>query len=183
MDLNRLHFLQFDTIYNIPEKAIREGTVEQQKTAKKPFIEPTEGPAPSEEKQVHFSGDGEAQVFVLVEDTKNPVLNQEDETFLFKIMGAVKHSKSSVVLINVANQDKTLVRDFLENAKPEIIIAFGVLPAYYTMQSAIAAYEAYIENDIKFFPAADLSSIRENTGQKKKLWEGLQLLFNLKKQP
>ncbi len=183
MDLNELHFLQFDTIYNIVENSAQEDTLEEPQQEKLTESAPVESPAPVEVKEVAFTGDQAAKVFILVEDDKNPVLNQEDEAFLFKVMGAVKHSKSSVVLINVAGQDKALVREFLQNASPEIVIVFGVMPAYYCMKPSLSSYEAYIENNTSYFPAATLAAIQENTSQKKKLWEGLQLLFKLKKQP
>lgn len=183
MDLKHLHFLQGDIIYNIPENEILKDKTE-------PIVEELTVPVSSgsdedtsESKKVNYSGNSKAKVYVLIEDIDHPVLNEADETFLFKIMGAVKHSKSSIVLVNVAEQEKQLVRDFLQAASPEIIIAFGVLPAYYSMKADITPYESYVENDIQYFPAATLSAIQENISQKKKLWEGLQLLFKLKKQP
>lgn len=167
------HFLP-EEIYLIPEdrksilSSLASGSKSTQKVEETPEVEEVK-PDPIAVKGTFAKG-----ILILHEENE---LAPEVMDMLVKMITAVGHSMSDVGLLNSEKLENRSMDDF-QAINAHVVLKFGRIKHPINALPA-TAYEVYSEDGTEYLFADALSVISEEKELKRKLWNSLQVLFNL----
>lgn len=167
------HFLP-EEIYLTPEdrKSILSSLEAGQKAVKKidiPTQEEEIKPEPIEVKGTFAKG-----ILILHEENE---LSPEVMDMLVKMITAVGHSMSDVGLLNSEKLENRSMEDF-QAINAHVVLKFGRIKHSINALPA-SPYEVYSDEGTEYLFADALSVISETKELKRKLWNSLQVVFNL----
>jgi len=144
------------------------------------LIPPAEQDKPEKEyaeKRIKIAYEGNFQkgILILFQGQQLEDLHRE---FLMKILGAVGCSLKDVALVpaeNIQNHSPSSI----DELNPHKCLVFGTI-SHSIMTYKTASYET-IPGETEYFFADDLENLANSTDLKRKLWKGLQILFNINK--
>ena len=186
LNLNHLSLLLDQDLVIIPEDINKHLLSEQLKARHAPLIEEagiSPGISVSEAEQeyreellkINYEGDFEKGVLIIYQGNH---LEASYRDFLMKILGAVGCSLKDVALVS-ANHIHELPTECINQLNPNKCLVFGSLN-HPVMKLKTKDYEV-ISGEAAYFFADPLEELAENVQLKKKLWAGLQVLFDIKK--
>lgn len=106
-------------------------------------------------------------------------LSEEVMNMLVKMINAVGRSMNEIGLVSSANLENRSLEEF-EALNAHIILKFGRIKHPINSVPAIS-YEVYTDRETQYLFADPLSQISVDNTMKRKLWNALQVLFNIKK--
>ncbi|MBL6445926.1 hypothetical protein JMN32_06380 [Fulvivirga sp. 29W222] len=127
-------------------------------------------------KEVTFKGSNKKQILVIVDQPGEEFINAADESFLSKIMGAIKLDINDIAIINFSNNSE-LNKELLLDFSATRYLMFGIddskllkgnFPPYQIMD---------IGNNKQVLICSALATIASDPSQKKLLWTALQKMF------
>ena len=113
------------------------------------------------------------------------IIHEEDELsdqimdMLVKMINAVERSMNEVGIISSTNLEGRSLEDF-EALNAHVVLKFGRIKHPVNSVPAIP-YEVFTDQETQYLFADALSQITENNEMKRKLWNALQVVFNIKK--
>lgn len=129
----------------------------------------------AEEKNIIYEGNFEKGILVVFEGNS---LESHHREFLFKILGAVGCSAKDVALVS-SQHLLELPPQSIQQLNPQKCLVFGAFN-HPVMQYKTSNYEIVSGATVYFF-ADPLDDLAENVQLKRNLWNGLQVLFQIKK--
>ena len=122
-------------------------------------------------------GNNRSRVAIIVDETANLYLPDEQLNFLLGILSACKLSMEDVAIINI-NKNKTVTYKSIEaELKAEKIILFGVSPAQIGLPLEFPFYQVQQYNNQTYVTADLLQHIEKDKAEKTKLWNCLKQIF------
>lgn len=106
-------------------------------------------------------------------------LSEEVMNMLVKMINAVGHSMNEVGLVSSSILENRTLEEF-EALNAHIILKFGKIKHPVNSVPAIP-YEVFTDQETQYLFADALGQISEDNTMKRKLWNALQILFNIKK--
>lgn len=106
-------------------------------------------------------------------------LSEEVMDMLVKMMNAVGRSMNEVGLVSSPTLEGRTLEEF-QALNAHIILKFGRIKHPVNAVPAIP-YDVFTDNETQYLFADALSQISEDNTMKRKLWNALQVLFNIKK--
>ena len=106
------------------------------------------------------------------------VLTDEIMGMLVKMINAVGHSMSEIGLVPSINLEGRSMEDF-QALNAHKVLKFGRIKHPINAVPA-PEYQIYTDEETEFLFADSLTTISEDNSLKRKLWENLQILFNIK---
>lgn len=116
-------------------------------------------------------------LLVLVEDHKNPYLNDKDEEFLEKILQSISIKLPEVRLINIAQEGSGESFDSLQELPASKVLSFGVSLSALKLDILLEKYVLKTQENIIFLLADTLPELSSSKDLKKQLWQALKKLF------
>ncbi len=136
----------------------------------------TDTPLQKEENPIPIKGNFTKGLLIIHEEQD---LGEEVMDMLVKMMNAVGKSMSEVGLVSSPTLEGRTLEDF-QALNAHIILKFGRIKHPINAVPAIP-YEVYTDDETHYLFADALSQISEDNAMKRKLWNALQVLFNIKK--
>ncbi|MCH8319169.1 MAG: hypothetical protein IIA88_11865 [Bacteroidetes bacterium] len=137
------------------------------------------------EEKLEYLGEFKKQLLILVEDNENAYLSESDKEFLENILRAIEHTYKDIALLNLGNPalkrlkvDFQSLADYFDFTK---LIIFGDLFNQVSDIKSPQKYHPYSKEGQTILLADSLDEIKNDIEKKKKLWEGLQAVFSVKK--
>ena len=131
-----------------------------------------------------YLGNYERKIIVLVNDTANVHLNDNDLEFLTGILNACKLNLSQIALINF-NKNAVDFAQLRKEMQSEYILLFGVNALQIQLPFTMPHYQVQQYDNNKIVTAPPLAELNQTSPQAKaekiKLWKSLQTMFNLEK--
>jgi hypothetical protein len=112
-----------------------------------------------------YKGGFAKKIAVLVEQRAMEYVTEAEEAFLLKVIAAVDMGLEDIAIINLANTP-----GWASELQPDKIISFG------TAQDT-PLYEVQVNDEGPSFHADTLTDIMSDVALKRKLWQGLQIMF------
>lgn len=124
-------------------------------------------------RDTQFKGNAEGSVLVLVYDEHHSHIDQEQEQFLHKILGAVKVHEEDVALLNMANNDVN--ETMLLSATANKILVF--YPGQTVIQQPPPPYSPMSFQGKTILISDTLEQLQLDQNKKRQLWKSLQQMF------
>ena len=122
-------------------------------------------------------GNNRSRVAIIVDDTANLYLPDEQLNFLLGILSACKLSMEDVAIINI-NKNKAVTYKSIEaELKAEKIFLFGVTAAQIGLPLEFPFYQIQQYNKQTYVAAGLLQHIEKDKAEKTKLWNCLKQIF------
>lgn len=173
------HFIT-EPVYVIPGEVVATSMDRpQQQQADISEEKPVVKPEITEEKKISeliFKGSNKRNVLVIVDQPAEEYINAGDESFLGKVLGAIKLNINDIAIVNFPKNNDLNKESLLKFNAGKYLI-FGVeesklfkdnLPPYQIIE---------MENSKQVLNCASLSTIANDPTQKKLLWAALQKMF------
>lgn len=125
----------------------------------------------------YFGGNGQ-HILLLVNESKNPFVDDTQLTFLSGILNACKLTLEDVALVNIANTAPDY-KKLTDNLSSKIILMFGVTPDEIQLPFVMPEFQRQSYNNQVYIAAPSLTELENNKDLKRKLWTVLQQLFSL----
>lgn len=129
-----------------------------------------------EAEQIPIKGNFTKGLLVVHEENDLP---EEVMDMLVKMINAVGRSMNEVGLVSSPTLEGRTLEEF-QALNAHIILKFGRIKHPINAVPAIP-YEVYTDDETQYLFADALSQISEDNTMKRKLWNALQVLFNIKK--
>ena len=186
LNLHHLSLLLDQDLVIIPEDINKHLLSDQLKARHASFIEETgitQNISASEAEEeyleeilkINYEGNFEKGVLIIYQGNH---LEDSYREFLMRILGAVGYSLKDVALVST-NHIHELPVDCISQLNPNKCLVFGALN-HPIMRLKTKDYEI-ISGEAACFFADPLEELADNVQLKRKLWTGLQVLFNIKK--
>ncbi len=130
-----------------------------------------------EEGMIHYLGNNERNVCVLVADDNAAYLNDEELDLLTKILGACNLSLPSVALVNLSKQSWINYNALADQLQPKFVILFGLTPDAIEMPISFPNYQLQSFDNRSFLTAPSLKVLNTDIAAKKTLWSALKKMF------
>ncbi len=122
-------------------------------------------------------GNNRSRVTIIVDDTANLYLPDEQLNFLLGILSACKMTMEDVAIINI-NKNKAVTYKSIEvELKADKIILFGVTAAQIGLPLEFPFYQIQQFNKQTYVAAGLLKHIEKDKAEKTKLWNCLKQIF------
>lgn len=161
------------------------GSVENDQVIKKLFREVYysanhEIPTHDEFAKVKHFGNNGRKIFIGVFGYNDNILESPERTLLQKILAAIKLSEDDVFIASINNILPASFTSFIQAHGFEKLLFFGVQPKQLGWHLEVMPYfrTYFMEKEMLF--AEPLSVLNTDDSAKKKLWQELQQIFNLK---
>lgn len=129
--------------------------------------------------EIQFLGNNEKNILVIVDNTNDLFLADEDLGFLSSILTACKLSLADIAIIN---WDKMEIKNY-ESLVTEIqindVLLFDIEPIKFGLPINFPHYQIQKFDQRKYLYAPTLQELRKNITEKKQLWTALQKMFEL----
>ncbi|HLW18941.1 MAG TPA: hypothetical protein VKX33_01385 [Cyclobacteriaceae bacterium] len=125
--------------------------------------------------EITYEGNFEKGILVMFQGNE---LESSHREFLLKILGAVGCSLKDVALIS-SGRILELPEESINRLNPRKCLVFGTF-SHPIMQFKTSTYEV-ISGETEYFFADAMEDLVENIPLKRSLWNGLQVLFQIKK--
>jgi hypothetical protein len=129
-----------------------------------------------------YLGENKKGIVVLISEAAATFINDEELTFLTKILNACNLNIADIAIINTANT-KVLFEQLTSELKAEYILLLGVAPASIQLPFTVPDFQVQQFSNCIILSSPALSSMLTNTAEsmsyKKQLWASLQKAFNL----
>jgi len=136
----------------------------------------------SKVKLIHYLGGNAKKVIVLVSNSTTTFINDDELTFLSKILNALNLTIADVAIINVNKNDITFDK-VMSELKAEFILLLGVEPASVQLPFTMPNFQVQQFADCTIVRAPSLESmlldLPENIRLKRQLWTCLQKVFTV----
>ena len=145
--------------------------------ANHPSLEPSELDKVKEEvkaEPIPLKGNFTKGILILHEESE---LNAEVMDMLVKMINACGHSMNEVGLVSSEILENRSLEDF-QALNAHVVLKFGRIK-HPVNAVAASPYEIYSEEETEYLFADALTVIAEDKNLKRKLWNSLQVLFNL----
>jgi len=128
-----------------------------------------------ESKPVTFFGNNEKRILILIHDSTNKFLNQNDLDFLMKIVeSGLRYSKNDFALVNTAVFP---LEQIMEEVEYDYLISFGITNQEFISSKKL--YEVHENEGIEELFADNLSEIGLDKQKKILLWNSLKSMFKI----
>ena len=127
--------------------------------------------------QLPYLGNNQSNICIITNEEKAPLINDDDLEFLTNILIACKLSMADIVLLNLNSKPGPHYADICKEFSPKIILLFGLNPTRAGIPMEFPEYKLQNYNEQVFLIAPLLSTLKNNKGEKAKLWACLQTLF------
>ncbi|MDO6436320.1 hypothetical protein Q4534_02825 [Cyclobacterium sp. 1_MG-2023] len=124
---------------------------------------------------IPYEGEFKQSILVIYQGDE---LKESSRAFLLKIFSAVNLSLKDIALVSELSL-KGSNEDPLEQLNPEKMILFGTI--YHPLMGMKKENYQITQESIGYFFADDLDTLEKNVPLKRKLWDTLQVFFNIKK--
>lgn len=125
--------------------------------------------------KINYEGNFEKGVLIIHQGAQ---LTGSIRDFLLKILGAVDCSLKDVALVSAIHLQE-LHEESINQLNPQKCLLFG--PVNHPLMNLKHENYSIVGGETVYLFADDLKEIAESTPLKRKLWESLQILFNIKK--
>lgn len=136
---------------------------------------PVEEEYQAEVKKLRYEGNFEKGILVVYQ---GKVLDSEHREFLFKVLGAVGCSLKDIALVSTRHLLE-LPPESIDQLSPSKCLVFGSFN-HPVMKFKTTNYEI-VSGEREYFFADALEDLPDNVQLKRNLWNGLQVLFQIKK--
>ena len=130
----------------------------------------------------NYLGNYERKIIVLVNDSRNMYLSDEELEFLTGILNACKLNLTHIALINL-NNNPAVFNQLRKKMLAEYILMFGVNTLQIQLPFTMPEYQVQQYDNCKIVTAPSLTDLNKKTSQAKsektKLWKSLQNIFIL----
>jgi|GEM_PF-2418844 len=123
---------------------------------------------------IPYEGGFKKSILIIYEGEE---LKQSNRAFLLKVFSAVNLSLKDIALVS-EHSLKGSNEDPIEQLNPEKMIIFGTI--YHPLMSLKKDNYHIIQEPLDYFFADDLDGLENNVSLKRKLWDTLQVFFNIK---
>ena len=120
---------------------------------------------PEMEAILQYKGGFSSKVVVLVNQAEADFTTEAEEAFLLKVIEAVNMGLEDIAIINLTNSS-----EWANELQPGKILGFGI-------STDVEPYEVHVTEKNTQFYGYHLSKIMEDVQLKRKLWEGLKIMF------
>ncbi|MEO7044376.1 MAG: hypothetical protein ABI091_03655 [Ferruginibacter sp.] len=134
--------------------------------------------APSK-KDWTFLGGNKKNILLIVTDSNNAYLPDNDLNFLMGILGACKLTMADVALVNCFSKKDMDYKSLGENFSPHKIIFFGTEPSSLDFPLQFPNYQLQKYNHQVYLAAPTLALLAKDVSEKKQLWGCLKTLFEI----
>lgn len=124
---------------------------------------------------IPYEGEFKKSILVIYQGDE---LKESNRAFLFKVFSAVNLSLKDIALVSELSL-KGSNEDPLEQLNPEKMILFGTI--YHPLMGMKKENYTIVQEPLDYFFADDLDGLEMNVSLKRKLWDTLQIFFNIKK--
>lgn len=128
-------------------------------------------------KPFEFLGNNAKQIVLLVEETEQKYLIEDDLSFLSKILAAVNKTLADVAILNCYNNPSVNYDNLMEHLKPAKIIFFAVKAEDLGFPLQFATYKPQNYNGQTYLASESLKTLQVNVEDKKLFWAALKQLF------
>ncbi len=122
-------------------------------------------------------GNNRSRIAIIVNDTTNLYLPDEQLNFLLGILSACKLSMEDVAIININKNKAVTYKEVEVELKAEKIILFGVTAAQIGLPLEFPFYQIQQYNKQTYVMADMLQRIEKDKAEKTKLWNCLKQIF------
>lgn len=147
------------------------------KADRPPSSPPIESPQP-----IRFQGGNKQKISFVVSDASADFMNENEMSFLLKILAACKLVLEDISLINLAKTPASFTQ-ISDQLHPRIIFCWGVRPAKLGLSSELPDFSVSDLNGISVVPVHSRDVLqgdsKEGVELKKRLWACLKKLFTL----
>ena len=175
------HFIT-ELVYVVPgeEHTVTKPETREEKTEtvveEAPPVYQQAEPAEKKIKELVFKGSNRRQVLVIVDQPGEEFINAADESFLSKVIGAIKLDINDIAIANFPNNED-LNKETLLKFNATRYLVFGVDDSK-LFKDALPPYQIIdMENGKQVLNCSSLTAIAGDATQKKLLWTALQKMF------
>jgi hypothetical protein len=149
------------------KKSLIDSKIEQRKTVS------------AKEEKINFLGKNEKQIIILVNNTENLFLPDEELNFLIGILTACKLTLNDVAIVNIANNKALSYETIQQHLKAAKVFAFDVSLNDILLPLQFPTYQVQQYNEVIYMHAPSLSFLKNNKEDKLRLWASLQKIFSV----
>ncbi len=159
-----------DSLVSLEQDEIR-ATAENNKTetASVPAVEP----------KLKHLGDNKKNILVVVNYSDAVHLPDESLAFLSNMLGACSLSLGDVAIINMNNFKDQHYPELVYQYNSRIILLFDVDPQSFGLPVNFPHYQVQKLANATFLYAPALEALKDDAGEKRKLWAGLKTIFGI----
>ena len=128
--------------------------------------------------KLEFLGKNEKQILLLIKETQDKYLAENDLTFLIKILAAVNLTLSDVAIVNCQDNQLANYENLMESLQPSKIIFFDVRSEELGFPLQFGLYKPQTYNGQTYLASVSLQNLQDNFEEKKQFWESLKKLFS-----
>lgn len=128
-----------------------------------------------EQEPIPIKGNFSNGILILHEEE---ILTDEVMGMLVKMINAVGHSMSEIGLVSSINLEGRSIEDF-QALNAHKVLKFGRIKHSINAVPA-PEYQIYTDEETEYLFADSLTTISDDNSLKRKLWDNLQILFNIK---
>ena len=136
--------------------------------------EMTDEPIANDPEPIPYEGEYKKSILVIYQGEE---LNENNRAFLFKIFNAVNLSLKDIALVSEQSL-KGSNEDPIEQLNPDKLILFGTI--YHSVMRLKKENYHIVQGPFDYFFADELDGLEKNVALKRKLWNTLQIFFNIK---
>jgi hypothetical protein len=134
----------------------------------------THEPIANDPEPIPYEGEYKKSILVIYQGEE---LNENNRAFLFKIFNAVNLSLKDIALVSEQSL-KGSNEDPIEQLNPDKMILFGTI--YHPVMRLKKENYHIVQGPFDYFFADELDGLEKNVTLKRKLWNTLQIFFNIK---
>ena len=131
------------------------------------------------EPKLKYLGDNKKNILVVVNYTDAVHLPDGSLAFLSNMLGACSLSLVDVAIINKNNFKDQQYPELVTRFNSRIIFLFGIDPQTFGLPVNFPHYQVQKLANATFLYAPDLEALKEDAGEKRKLWAGLKTIFGI----
>ena len=131
-------------------------------------------PIAADPEPIPYEGEYKKSILVIYQGME---LNENNRAFLFKIFNAVNLSLKDIALVSEQSL-KGSNQDAIEQLNPDKLIVFGTI--YHPVMRLKKETYHIVQGTFDYFFADELDGLEKNIALKRKLWNTLQIFFNIK---
>jgi hypothetical protein len=131
-------------------------------------------PEAKDPEPIPYEGEFKKSILVIYQGEE---LNENNRAFLFKIFNAVNLSLKDIALVSEQSL-KGSNEDPIKQLNPDKLILFGTI--YHPLMRLKKENYHIVQGSLDYFFADELDGLEKNVALKRKLWNTLQIFFNIK---
>ena len=141
----------------------------------------TNKPSPQEKQSasINILGKNKKGIIILVSDTKNAYLPDDELNFLLGILSACKLNMDDVGIVNLKKNKGLLYSTIAAELNAGKVFLFGIDTDAIELPLGIPLYQIQQYNNQTYLSAPALAALKDDKAEKTKLWNSLKSIFDI----